>query len=261
VHVGEGSKFSVGDEVSGAVGWREYAVLNDKFVTKLPAITGAKALDFLGPLGHVGMTAYFGLLDVGKIKAGETLFVSGAAGAVGSITCQIGKIMGLKVVAIAGSDDKVEWLKKEIGVDVAINYKAPDFKDQVHAAGYADVYFDNVGGDMLNLMMTRMAMRGRIVLCGAISDYNSKPKGLTHYTSLIAQRAKIEGFVVMDYAKQYPVGMKAIAGWIDKGLLKRKFHIVNGLDAAPNALTLLYSGGNTGKLVVKVSGHDTTSKL
>lgn len=106
------------------------------------------------------------MIDIGKIKAGETLFVSGAAGAVGSITCQIGKIMGLKVVAFAGSDDKIEWLKKEIGVDVAINYKAPDFRDQVIAAGFADVYFDNVGGDILNLMMGRMAMKGRIVLCG-----------------------------------------------------------------------------------------------
>lgn len=172
VKVGEGSKFSVGDEVSGLLGWREYVVLGDKLVTKLPTIPGAQALDFLGPLGHIGMTAYFGLIDIGKIKAGETLFVSGAAGAVGSITCQIGKIMGLKVVAFAGSDDKIEWLKKEIGVDVAINYKAPDFKDQVIAAGFADVYFDNVGGDILNLMMGRMAMKGRIVLCGAISDYS-----------------------------------------------------------------------------------------
>lgn len=109
------------------------------------------------------------MIDIGKIKAGETLFVSGAAGAVGSVACQIGKIMGLKVVAIAGSDDKVEWLKKEIGVDVAINYKAPDFKEQVIAAGFADVYFDNVGGDILNLMMTRMAMKGRIPLCGTSS--------------------------------------------------------------------------------------------
>jgi len=261
VQVGEGSTFSVGDEVSGLVGWREYIILDDKFVTKLPNIPGAQALDFIGPLGHVGMTAYFGLFDIGKIKAGETLFVSGAAGAVGSVTCQIGKIMGLKVVAIAGSDDKVEWLKKEIGVDVGINYKAPDFKEQVVAAGFADVYFDNVGGDMLNLMMTRMTMKGRIVLCGAISDYNSKPKGLTNYTSLIAQRARIEGFVVMDYTKEYPVAMKAITEWIEKGLLKRKFHIVNGIDAAPSALPLLYTGGNTGKLVVKVSEHETTSKL
>ena len=145
-------------------------------------------MDFLGPLGHVGMTAYFvsqpdlqilganpgrrtqGLIDIGKVKAGETLFVSGAAGAVGSITCQIGKIMGLRVVAIAGSDDKVEWLKNEIRADVAINYKAPDFRQQVIAAGFADVYFDNVGGDILNLMMTRMAMKGRIVLCGMHSS-------------------------------------------------------------------------------------------
>ena len=109
------------------------------------------------------------MIDIGKVKAGETLFVSGAAGAVGSVTCQIGKIMGLKVVGIAGSDDKVEWLKKDIGVDVAINYKAPDFREQVIAAGLADVYFDNVGGDILNLMMNRMAMKGRIALCGKFS--------------------------------------------------------------------------------------------
>ena len=118
------------------------------------------------------------MIDIGKIKAGETLFVSGAAGAVGSVTCQIGKIMGLKVVGIAGSDDKVEWLKKDIGVDIAINYKAPDFREQVIAAGFADVYFDNVGGDILNLMMNRMAMKGRIVLCGKLS---SLPTGFRCY--------------------------------------------------------------------------------
>jgi len=203
-----------------------------------------------------GMTAYFGLFDIGQIKAGETLVVSGAAGSVGSLVCQLGKIQGAKVIAIAGSDDKCEWLEKDLGVDKALNYKSATFQaDFKSSVGYLDVYFDNVGGEILDLCLSRLNKGARIPLCGAISAYNAvgAPRGLTGYLNLISQRAKIEGFVVFDYAHRYREGEKAMADWLAAGRLKRKFHIVEGLPNAPEALNLLFTGGNSGKLVVKVS--------
>ncbi|OSD06614.1 alcohol dehydrogenase [Trametes coccinea BRFM310] len=263
VETGQGSAFKKGDVVFGHFGWTEYAVVKDKHAERLHIQPGMEILDFLGPLGPTGMTAYFGLLDVGKVQAGETLVVSGAAGATGSIVCQIGKKRGAKVYAIAGSADKCAWLEREVGVDRAFNYKSAtfyeDFRKQV---GYLDVYFDNVGGDILNFMLTRLKQKARIVLCGAIADYNtSKPKGLSSYTNLIAQRAKMEGFIVFDYAKRYPEAQRELASMLKDGSLKRKFHIVKGLENAPDALNLLFSGGNTGKLVVQVSDEGVKTKL
>ncbi|EIW57598.1 alcohol dehydrogenase [Trametes versicolor FP-101664 SS1] len=261
VETGPGSKFTKGDIVSGVFGWTEYGVHNDSAAEKIQTQPGTEYLDYLGPLGMTGLTAYFGLLDVGKIKAGETLVVSGAAGATGSVVCQIGKKLGAKVYAIAGSQDKCDWLEKDLGVEKAFNYKSPTFHaDFRQAVGYLDVYFDNVGGDMLNFMLTRLKMKARIVLCGAISDYNtSKPKGLSSYTNLISQRAKIEGFVVFDYAKRYPEALRDLSAWAKDGSLKRRFHVVKGLENAPEALKILFSGGNTGKLVLQIA--DTKSSL
>ncbi|CDO70644.1 hypothetical protein BN946_scf184756.g10 [Trametes cinnabarina] len=262
VEAGPGSAFKKGDIVFGSFGWAEYAVVQDKHAQKLQW-PGMDILDFLGPLGATGMTAYFGLLDVGKIQAGETLVVSGAAGATGSVVCQIGKKRGAKVYAIAGSADKCAWLEHEVGVDRAFNYKSATFYEDFRKhAGYLDVYFDNVGGDILNFMLTRLKQKARIVLCGAIADYNNnKPKGLSSYTNLIAQRAKMEGFIVFDYAKRYPEAQRELAEMLREGSLKRKFHIVKGLENAPEALNLLFSGGNTGKLVVQVSEEEVKAKL
>ncbi|KAI0322599.1 alcohol dehydrogenase [Amylostereum chailletii] len=256
VEAGSGSKFSVGELVSCLPGWAEYAVVDDKTATLVTVPSGAEPLDFLGPLGMTGLTAYFGLLEVGKVKKGDTLVVSGAAGATGSIVCQIGKKRGAKVVAIAGSEEKCRWLKDDIGVDLAFNYKSKtfydDFKKQV---GYLDLFFDNVGGEMLNFMLTRLNQSARIVLCGAISDYNNEsPQGLKSYMSLITQRARMEGFIVFDYAARYGDARAELASWLTDGSLKRKFEIVEGLQSAPTALPMLFSGGNTGKLVVRVSG-------
>ncbi|TFY77661.1 hypothetical protein EWM64_g6351 [Hericium alpestre] len=261
IEVGPGSQLKESDTVFGMLGWREYAVVDEKAVRKIIVPPGSQELDFLGPLGITGMTAYFGLNDVGKLKAGETLVVSGAAGAVGSIVCQMGKKQGAKVVAIAGSDEKCQWLEKELGVDKAINYKSPTFrKDFIDAVGYLDVYFDNVGGDILNLALTRLNKGARIAFCGAISDYNSGAdeniKGLTAYMNLISQRAKLEGFIVLDYAEKFPEAIKEVAGWLADGSLKRKFHVVHGLDKAPSALPMLFTGENIGKLVIHVSGPD-----
>lgn len=260
--VGKGSELKVGDFVSGPWGMSEYAVMKDKHLEKLIVPRGVQPLDFLNVLGSSGLTAYFGLRDIGKLKPGEKLVVSGAAGSVGSIACQLGKAAGAKVYAIAGSAEKCQWLEKELGVDKAFNYKSPNFYKEFKDVGYLDVYFDNVGGDILDFMLMRLNKNARIILCGAISAYNStKPKGLQNYLTLISQRAKIEGFIVLDYVSEYPAALEELAKGLSTGAIKRKFHIVEGgIEQAPIALPMLFSGGNTGKLVVKVS-EEARAKL
>lgn len=260
VKAGEGSKFKVGDRVGGMTGWAEFLVLPDSKLTLITCPPGATPLDFMNTLGAPGMTAYFGLHDVGKIKAGETLVVSGAAGAVGSLVCQLGKKAGATVIAIAGTPAKCEWLVKEAGVDEdkVLNYKDSKFKDNFRkTVGYLDVYFDNVGGEMLDLAMSRLKKNARIVLCGAISAYNATaiigPKGIRNYQALIGQRARMEGFVVFDYAHRYAEAIQEIAKGVADGSIKRSFHIVEGLENAPKALPMLFLGQNTGKLIVKIS--------
>ncbi|KAI9461635.1 hypothetical protein BJY52DRAFT_189675 [Lactarius psammicola] len=259
VQVGEGSKLRPGDIVQCIPGWTEFAVLKEKDAQKLEVPPEGQLLDLLGPLGvSGGITAYFGLLDVAKIKAGETLVVSAAAGSVGSVACQIGKIYGAKVIGIAGSDEKCCWLKEELKIDAALNYKSPTFHDEFgDAVGYLDVFFDNVGGEILDLALTRLNKGARIALCGAISQYNaSEPKGISAYLNLVSQRAKMEGFIVLDYVDRYPEAFANLSKWISEGRIIRKFHIVEGLEKAPESLPLLFSGGNTGKLVVRVSNPD-----
>jgi len=250
-----GTSFKPGDIVRGTLGWCNYTVIKEKDVKKVVVPPGAHELDFLATLGMPGLTAYFGLFDVGQLKAGETLVVSGAAGAVGSVVCQLGKIRGARVIALAGSDDKVAWLENELGVDKALNYKSPSFvNDFKETVGYLDVYFDNVGGSTLDLCLGRLKKGARVALCGAISAYNERrPTGLQGYLNLIGQRAKIEGFIVFDYVDRCPDAIKEMSKWIGEGKLKRKFHIVEGLEKCPEYLDILFSGGNTGKLVVKVS--------
>jgi hypothetical protein len=255
IEAGSGSKFKVGDYVSGSWGMTEFAVMKDKHLDKLDIQPGVEALDFVNTLGLSGLTAYFGLKKIGELKPGETLVVSGAAGSVGTTACQLGKAAGAKVYAIAGNDDKCRWLEKELGVDRAFNYKSKTFFQDMKSIGYLDVYFDNVGGDILDFLLTRLKKDARIILCGAISAYNApKPKGLQSYLNLISQRAKIQGFIVMDYASEYADAIKELSQGIQSGTIKRKFHIVEGgIEQAPIALPMLFSGGNTGKLVVRVS--------
>ncbi|KAG9104843.1 hypothetical protein FRC06_008073 [Ceratobasidium sp. 370] len=244
-----------GDIVHGQLGWAEYVVVEAKTLRKLSPPEGSTAIDYLGPLGMTGMTAYFGLFEVGQVKAGETLVVSGAAGATGSLVCQLGKLKGAKVIAIA-SGPKCDYLVNELGVDAALDYKSPtfaqEFKDKV---GYLDVFFDNVGGEILDLALTRLNKGARIALCGAISAYNSagKPEGIKNYLSLISQRAKIEGFIVFDYKDKFAQGEADMAKWIKEGKLKRRYQVEEGLEQCPQHLGLLFSGGNTGKLLVKIS--------
>jgi len=257
VEVGEGCRLQPGDIVTCMTGWTEYAVMKEEDVRVIQVPPGAQLLDFLGPLGLAGgLTAYFGLLDVAKIKAGETLVVSAAAGSVGSLVCQIGKIHGAKVIGIAGTDEKCRWLKEELKIDAALNYKSSTFYDEFKdVVGYLDVFFDNVGGDILDFVLTRLEKGARITLCGAISQYNApKPKGISSYINLLFQRAKIEGFIVTDYRERYPEALRDLGKWISEGRIIRKFHVFEGLERAPEVYPLLFTGDNTGKLVVRVSG-------
>ncbi|KAI0918232.1 hypothetical protein AcV7_007032 [Taiwanofungus camphoratus] len=193
------------------------------------------------------LTAYVGLEVVAKVQAGEKLVVSGAAGAVGSLVCQIGKEKGAKVYAIAGSAEKCAWLEQDVGVDKALNYKSPTFHDDfANAVGSFDLFFDNVGGELLDY---RMNLHARVIICGYISDYNvAKPKGLTEYANILSSQATVQGFTVMSYLESFPAGRKYFAERLKSGTLKRKFHVIEGLEEAPKALAMLFSGQNNGKL-------------
>ncbi|KAJ7158769.1 hypothetical protein C8R46DRAFT_1110231 [Mycena filopes] len=259
VEAGSKSAHSVGQLVSGAFGWTEFAVMKDKHVEKITVPKGVQPLDFLNILGTSGLTAYFGLRDVCQLKPGDKMVVSGAAGSVGAVACQLGKRAGATVYAIAGSQEKCDWLVKEVGVDKAFNYKSPTFRKDFKDAGYIDVFFDNVGGDILDMVLTRLNKGARIALCGAISQYNAtKPKGLQNYLTLISQRAKIQGFIILDYTAEFPAAIEEMGRAIADGSMKGQFHIVEGLEQAPRALPMLFTGGNTGKLVVKVSQEPQT---
>ncbi|MCF2949009.1 NADP-dependent oxidoreductase [Paraglaciecola aquimarina] len=245
----------VGDNVYGHCGVQEYAVVPAKSVHKVdPNIAPLER--YLGVLGMPGMTGYFGLLNTGKPEAGETLVVSGAAGAVGSVVGQIAKLKGCRVVGIAGGPEKCDYLVHELGFDAAIDYKNQDVKSALKQAcpKGIDIYFDNVGGEILDTVLTQIRMKARIVICGAISQYNNTTpvKGPANYLSLLVNRAKMEGIVVFDNAASYPQAAMEMAGWISQGKLKAKEHVVEGLENFPNALLMLFNGENKGKLVLKI---------
>jgi NADPH-dependent curcumin reductase CurA len=203
------------------------------------------------------MTAYFGLLDVGQPKAGETVVVSGAAGAVGQTVGQVAKIKGCRVVGIAGGADKCDFVVRELGFDACIDYKSGSVRDGLkqHCPKGVDVYFDNVGGDILDTVLTRINRRARIVICGAISQYNNTGpvKGPSNYLSLLVNRARMEGIVVFDYAPRYAEAVRDIAQWMAEGRFKSREDVVEGIDNFPEALLRLFHGANFGKLVLKVS--------
>jgi NADPH-dependent curcumin reductase CurA len=204
-----------------------------------------------------GMTAYFGLLESGQPKAGETVVVSGAAGAVGQTVGQVAKQLGCRVVGIAGGKEKCAFVVNELGFDACIDYKEGSVREGLkeHCPQGVDVYFDNVGGDILDTVLTRLAMKARIVICGAISQYNNTTpvKGPANYLSLLVNRARMEGIVVFDYADRYHLGVAALAGWLKEGKIKSKEDVVVGIENFPQALAMLFEGKNFGKLVLKVS--------
>ena len=214
------------------------------------------SLAYLSVLGMTGMTAYFGLLDVGAAKEGDTVVVSGAAGAVGTVVGQIAKILGCRVVGIAGGADKCRWLVDGLGFDAAIDYKSEDVRKALreHCPKGIDVYFDNVGGEILDIVLTQLAMHARVVICGAISQYNATDgvKGPANYLSLLVNRARMQGMVVFDYAARYGEAAQAMAGWLADGRLKAREDIVDGFETFPDTLLKLFRGDNTGKLLLKV---------
>ncbi len=245
---------AVGDRVYGVFGVQKYAVSDGHGVTPVDT-TLAPAPVHLGVLGISGLTAYFGLLDVGRLAPGETVVVSGAAGSVGSVVGQIARIKGCRAIGIAGGADKCRWLVDELGFDAAIDYKAGDLRAQLseHTPDRVDVFFDNVGGEVLEAVLQRLARGARVVISGAISQYNATeaPRGPANYMQLLVNRASMTGFVIFDYAARYPEGVTELAGWLQSGELRSREDVVTGgIDDFPDVLLRLFKGENTGKLVL-----------
>jgi len=253
--------FAVGDTVYGLLGVQEYARFDAAQIAKQAVnridLRVGTMTQWLNVLGMPGMTGYFGLLDVGQPKPGETVVVSGAAGAVGQTVGQLAKIKGCRAVGIAGGPAKCEWVVKELGFDACIDYKAGPVKDglKAHCPAGVDVYFDNVGGEILDAVLTRINRKARIVICGAISQYNAtaKPVGPANYLSLLVNRARMEGIVVFDNADRYPVAIAELAGYLKDGRMKSREDVVHGLETFPEALLKLFRGENFGKLVLQVA--------
>jgi NADPH-dependent curcumin reductase CurA len=255
-------KFAIGDIVSGSLGVQQYWVgaASDKTAGLYKVDPNAAPLPaYLNALGMPGMTGYFGLLDVGMPKAGETVVVSGAAGAVGQTVGQVAKHKGCRVVGIAGGKDKCDFVVNELGFDACIDYKNESVKDglKAHCPNGVDIYFDNVGGDILDTVLTRINLKARIIICGAISQYNNTTpvKGPANYLSLLVNRARMEGIVVFDYADRYPVAVAEMAKWMKEGSFKTREDIVEGLEKFPDALLMLFEGKNFGKLVLQVAAE------
>lgn len=247
--------FAPGDLVQGRVGWQTHPTLRAAETQKLDLSLGS-AEDWMGPLGTTALTAYFGVRDVGALRPNETLLVSGAAGGVGQIAAQIGKIDACRVVGIAGGPDKCRYLTDRLGLDAAIDYKAePDLAAAIARAcpDGVDVFFDNVGGPTLDAALTRLRDRGRVVICGRISQTASSALyGVKNLGLLIGKRARIQGFIVFDYNARYPEARAWLGAQRRAGRLQQRLHVLEGLEHAPSGLGMLFRGENTGKLVVRV---------
>ena len=252
--------FAVGDLVSAGLGVQRYCLLSAAELKR----GGAFKIDprlgsinqWLNVLGMPGMTGYFGLMEVGQPRAGETLVVSGAAGAVGQTVGQLARIKGCRVVGIAGGPAKCEWVVKELGFDACIDYRAGNVRDDLkaHCPKGVDIYFDNVGGDILDTVLTRINRKARVIICGAISQYNNTApvQGPKNYLSLLVNRARMEGIVVFDYADRFPLAIAELAGCLKDGRIKSREDVVVGLDTFPESLLKLFNGENFGKLVLQV---------
>ena len=252
--------FAVGDEVYGGFGVQSYAVSDGRDATPVDTAL-APAPVHLGALGISGLTAYFGLLDIGRPEPGHTVVVSGAAGSVGSIAGQIARIKGCRTIGIAGGEQKCRWLVEELGFDAAIDYKAADLRAQlkIQAPNGIDIFFDNVGGEALEAALARLALGARVVLCGAVSQYNatSAPRGPANYMQLLVARASMTGFVIFDYADRYAEGVAQLATWLRSGELRSREQIIRGdVGDFPEILLALFRGENTGKLVLALGAAD-----
>jgi hypothetical protein len=245
-----------GTHVQGLLGWQDYAVSSGGGLTPLPPNSAIPLPAYFAVFGHIGLTAYFGLLDIGKPRSGETLVVSAAAGATGSLVGQIGKIKGCRVVGIAGGESKCRWITDELGFDAAVDYKAgsvlEDLQNQCPEG--VDVYFENVGGEILDAVLSVINFKARIVLCGLISQYNADQPvpGPYNFNNILLKRARVEGFIVLDYTDRAQEAFADLGKWLAEGRLKYRIDQVDGLEHAPHALNKLFEGTNQGKLIVKL---------
>lgn len=254
--------FPVGAIVSpGLSGWQDYDIALPGVARVLPTIPGVPITAYMSVLGVTGWTAYFGLLDIGQPKPGETLVVSAAAGAVGSIVGQIGKIKGCRVIGIAGSDDKCAWITRDLGFDGAINYKTQDVGAELDrlCPNGIDINFENVGGRIMDQVLARMNNFSRMPLCGLISSYNAAKAvpGPYNFAQILMKRITVRGFIVLDYFERAPQAVQELAGWLMSGQLHYKVHIDQGLENAPHSVKRLFSGDHDGKLLVQISEDPT----
>jgi NADPH-dependent curcumin reductase CurA len=250
--------FAPGQLVQGMFGWQDYAIARPETATAPRLVPSGVSIETaMSVLGATGITAYFGLLDVGRAKAGETVVISGAAGATGSIAGQIARIQGCRVVGIAGGAAKCRVLTEELGFDAAIDYRSEDVSARLRETcpKGIDVFFDNVGGPILDAALARLAMRGRVVLCGAITRYNdAEPApGPANYMNLLIRRGRMEGFLVLDYLPRAGEAITALAGWLREGKIKNRVDVQQGLENAPAALARLFRGENQGKQLVRIA--------
>lgn len=247
--------FKVGDMVTGLIGWQSHPTVEGAGLTKVE--NDALLTAHLSVLGGTGMTAYFGLFDIGVPKPGDTVVVSGAAGATGCIVGQLAKLAGCRTIGIAGGAEKCDWLTGEVGYDHAIDYKNEDVRGRLKelCKGSVDIFFDNVGGQILDDVLGEIAMKARVIICGGIARYNDAqmPPGPQNYFNVVFKRAKIEGFIVIDYMDQFPMAVKRMRQWIDQGHLHFREDIQEGFENAPASLLRLFTRQNFGKQLVKIS--------
>lgn len=253
----QSARYKVGDVVSGWVGWQQYSVAEESGSKAMQVLKVSDKLPlaaYAGVLGATGLTAYFGLMDIGKPKKGETVVVSAAAGAVGSVAGQIAKIHDCHVVGFAGTEDKCRYLVSDLGFDKALVYKAADFRAQLADAcpKGIDVDFENVGGAVMDAVVHRMNLRGRIILCGLISGYNAAEEMRCPVVPLLMQRITMQGFIILDYAPRFAEATRALETWVLEGRIKHRETVVEGLQRAPEALDMLFSGDNMGKVLLRV---------
>lgn len=258
-------KYRVGQKVGGMLNWQDYALIGENDPVAAQVIPGwlpAPLTATLGVLGITGMTAYFGLLDIGQPRAGETVVVSAAAGAVGSIVGQLAKLKGCRVVGIAGTRDKCDWLTRELGFDAAVCRRDADWREQLKAAcpRGVDVDFENVGGGIMEAVIDLMNLNGRVVLCGMISQYGKDDRanlGPRNFINVLTRRLKVQGFIILDYLDRMPLAQLRMLWWLKRGRIRDRQTLVRGLDQAPQALTQLFTGANTGKLIIEIDEPPT----
>ncbi len=257
VEVSKTSQWQEGDLVSGLLGWQDYAVIDGSAVYPVPQIEGVPLSVFLGPLGFTGLTAYFGLLDIGQPESGETVVVAAASGAVGSMVGQIARLKGCRAVGITSSAEKCRWLTESLGFEAAINYQTSELSSALSQACSQgiDIYFENVGGTILDTVLTQMNLFGRIPLCGLISTYNAiNPlSGPDNFEQILMKRLRVQGFIILDYASRFEKALVEMQQWFREGKIKYAEEIISGLENAPQAIEKLFNGNKVGKLLIKVS--------